>query len=206
VLLKIIYNLKRENDMTSQTAAAIAGLTSIHASSPVQKALFVVAGTLVLALASQISVPMLPVPITMQTFAVTMIGALYGWRLGGLTVLAWLGEAMIGLPVLAEMKSGIGPFIGPTAGYLVAFPLMAMLTGYFAARGISGNRWIASFALHFAANIFCLALGWAWLSGIIGADKAWAAGVAPFILGAALKSALAAAALKALAVKPAKAA
>lgn len=82
------------------------------------KVVFVLAGTLALAIASQIAVPMVPVPITMQTFAVTMIGVLYGWRLGVVTVLAWLGEAMLGAPVLAGGAGGIAPFMGATAGYL----------------------------------------------------------------------------------------
>lgn len=161
------------------------------------KTILVIAGTVALAIASQISVPMVPVPITMQTFAVTMIGALYGWRLGGLTVLAWLAEAMIGLPVLAEFKSGIAPFMGPTAGYLVAFPLMAVLVGFFTQKGVTANRVFLGFSLHFAANLLCLLLGWLWLAQIIGGEKAWLAGVLPFLLGAALKSALAAAVLKA---------
>jgi biotin transport system substrate-specific component len=162
---------------------------------------FVLAGTLALALASRISVPMVPVPITMQTFAVTMIGALYGWRLGTVTVLAWLGEAMVGLPVLAGGAGGIAPFAGPTAGYLVAFPLMAAMVGWLAERGWTGARLVLSFAAHFAANIFCLVLGGAWLATLIGTEKALMLGVVPFILGAVLKSALAAALLKAVAGK-----
>lgn len=161
------------------------------------KVVLVVIGTLALALASQISVPMVPVPITMQTFAVTMIGALYGWRLGGLTVLAWLAEAMVGFPVLAEFKSGIAPFMGPTAGYLVAFPLMAIFVGFLTEKSISANRLFAGFSLHLAANLLCLLLGWMWLAQVIGAEKAWIAGVVPFLIGAVLKSALAATVLKA---------
>lgn len=161
------------------------------------KVVLVVVGTLVLAIASQTSVPMVPVPITMQTFAVTMIGALYGWRLGGLTVLAWLAEAMVGFPVLAEFKSGIAPFMGPTAGYLVAFPLMAIFVGFLTEKGISANRLFAGFSLHLAANLLCLLLGWMWLAQVIGAEKAWIAGVVPFLIGAVLKSALAATVLKA---------
>ncbi|WP_312943398.1 biotin transporter BioY [Agrobacterium sp.] len=161
------------------------------------KVVLVVVGTLALAIASQISVPMVPVPITMQTFAVTMIGALYGWRLGGLTVLAWLAEAMVGFPVLAEFKSGIAPFMGPTAGYLVAFPLMAIFVGFLTEKGISANRLFAGFSMHLAANLLCLLLGWMWLAQVIGAEKAWIAGVVPFLIGAVLKSALAATVLKA---------
>lgn len=187
--------------MTIQTEVKSAGKLDVSTLSVVQKSMLVFAGTLVLALASQISVPMVPVPITMQTFAVTMIGALFGWRIGTLTVLAWLGEALVGLPVLAGMKFGIAPFMGPTAGYLVAFPLMAALVGYFTQTGVNGHRWVSGFTLHLAANLLCLALGWVWLAALIGAEKAWIGGVLPFILGAALKSALAAAAMKALALR-----
>lgn len=187
--------------MSVQFRTAPVGFFDLPSKSFVQQALFVVAGTLVLALASRIQVPMVPVPITMQTFAVTMIGALYGWRLAGLTVLAWLGEAMLGLPVLAGGASGLAPFIGPTAGYLVSFPIMAVLVGFMTERGIHGHRPVAGFLLHFGANAVGLALGWAWLAGLMGAEKAWLAGVAPFILGAVLKSALAAAVLRAMAQK-----
>ncbi|NTJ06263.1 biotin transporter BioY [Rhizobium lusitanum] len=162
----------------------------------VVKAAFVLAGTLALALASQISVPMVPVPITMQTFAITMIGALYGWRLGAITILAWLGEAMVGFPVLAGGAGGIAPFMGPTVGYLVSFPIIGALVGWLAERGWSGDRVVRSFLAHLSANILCLAIGGAWLAALIGAEKGWLLGVAPFILGAVLKSALAAAVLK----------
>ncbi|WP_159947096.1 biotin transporter BioY [Rhizobium sp. 18065] len=168
-----------------------------HRSLAVQAVLLVI-GTGVLALSSQISVPMVPVPITMQTFAITMIGVLYGWRLGALTVLAWLGEAMIGLPVLANGGAGLAPFVGPTAGYLVSFPLIAALAGFLAEKGWTGERLVLSFSAHLIANILCLAIGGAWLSWLIGLEKGLALGVTPFILGAVLKSALAAAVLMAL--------
>ena len=155
------------------------------------KAVFVVAGTLALALASRISVPMVPVPITMPTLAVT----LYGWRLGALTILAWLGEAMLGFPVLAGGAGGLAPFVGPTAGYLVSFPVIGALTGWLAERGWTGDRVVRSFASHLAGNILCLAIGGGWLAALIGAEKGWLFGAAPFILGAVLNSALAAAVL-----------
>ena len=175
-----------------------AGIFALSQKSALQQAFFVVAGTLLLALASRLSVPMVPVPVTMQTFAVTMIGALYGWRLATLTVLAWLGEAMLGLPVLAGGASGIAPFVGPTAGYLVSFPIMAALVGLATEKGVGKTSVVAAFCLHLFANALGLVLGWAWLAGLMGAEKAWLVGVAPFILGAVLKSALAASLLKAL--------
>ncbi len=162
------------------------------------RALLVLAGTAVLAFASQISVPMVPVPITMQTFAITMIGVLYGWRLGAATVLAWLGEAAIGLPVLANGAGGLAPFMGPTSGYLVSFPIIAALAGLLAEKGWTGERVVLSFSAHVLANMLCLAIGGAWLMLLLGVEKGLALGVVPFILGGVLKSALAAAVLMAI--------
>lgn len=159
----------------------------------------VLLGTLALAIASQISVPMLPVPMTMQTLAVVLIGALYGWRLGALTVLAWLGEAALGLPVLANGSGGIAPFMGPTAGYLASFPFVAALVGWLAERGWNGRRPAFAFASMLLGHGLCLLLGGLWLATLIGAEKAMLAGVAPFLLGSLVKSGLGAAILTALA-------
>ena len=192
--------------MTTILAPAARGFDPLGISGrslPVQAALLLF-GTGVLAIASQISVPMVPVPITMQTFTLTMIGVLFGWRLGALTVLAWLGEAMMGLPVLANGGGGLAPFVGPTAGYLVSFPIIAALAGYLAEKGWTGERVIKSFLAHLSANILCLVIGGAWLGYLIGAEKGLALGVTPFILGAVLKSALAAALLLALARRTTK--
>lgn len=156
----------------------------------------VVAGTVLLAVASRVEVWMVPVPITMQTYAVAVIGALYGWRLGTITVLAWLAQAAIGLPVLASGKFGLAPFVGPTAGYLFAFPLMALLTGWLAERGWNGSRLGLAFVSMLAANALCLALGGAWLATLMGWEKAIAVGVTPFVIGGVLKSGLGALTLR----------
>ncbi|AZO78489.1 MULTISPECIES: biotin transporter BioY [unclassified Bosea (in: a-proteobacteria)] len=158
----------------------------------------VVLGTLVLAIASQISVPMVSVPMTMQTLAVILIGALYGWRLGALTILAWLGEAALGLPVLASGKAGLAPFMGPTSGYLFSFPLVAALVGLLAERGWNGSRPAFAFASMLLGHALCLLLGGLWLATLIGAEKAVLAGVVPFLLGSLVKSGLGAAILMAL--------
>lgn len=155
--------------------------------------------TAVLTASSWVAVPMYPVPMTMQTFAVTLVGALFGWRLGAVTVLAWLAQAAAGLPVLAGGSGGLAAFAGPTAGYLMAFPLAAALTGYLAEQGWTGHRIALSFAAMVAGNALILAIGGAWLAGLIGLEAALAAGVTPFLLGALLKSALGAAALRAVA-------
>src|SRR5690606_1266686 len=118
----------------SQTRPSFSPL-NLEARSPAMRLAAVALGTLVLAVSSQIEVPMIPVPITLQTLIVPLIGALYGWRLGMATVLAWLGEAMMGLPVLSGGAVGLAHSSGPTAGYLFSFPLIAALTSYLVDRG-----------------------------------------------------------------------
>lgn len=156
-------------------------------------------GSCFLALSSYIEVPMVPVPVTMQTFAVALVGALYGWRLGGVTIVAWLIEGALGLPVLAGGAAGALHFVGPTGGYLFAFPVAGMAMGWLAERGWNGHRVGFAFAGMLVANALCLILGAAWLAVLIGPQKAFALGVAPFLIGALLKSALGAATLKLLA-------
>ena len=163
----------------------------------VYKAIAVLIGTALLAVSSWISVPMIPVPVTMQTFAVTMVGALYGWRLGGITVIAWLLQSFVGLPVLADGTPGQIAFAGPTAGYLLSFPVVAAFVGLLAERGLTRNPFTA-FGVMLMGNALCLALGGAWLANMIGFEKAWVFGVAPFIIGGVLKSALAAATIEML--------
>lgn len=160
------------------------------------KILAVGVGSLILTLSSWIVVPMVPIPVTMQTFAVTLIGALYGWRLGAATVLAWLGQAAVGLPVLAGGAGGLPHFFGPTGGYLLAFLLAAMVTGWLAERGWNGRRVGLAFVSMLVGNALCLVVGAAWLATIIGPKQAVIAGVLPFIVGGILKSGLAAVTLR----------
>lgn len=156
----------------------------------------VFAGTLFLTLSSYVVVPMYPVPTTMQTFAVMVVGAVYGWRLGAITILAWLAEAAAGLPVLAGGAGGLAHFAGPTAGYLLAFPIAGALVGWLAERGWNGHRFGLALAAMLLGAATCLAIGFAWLSILIGSEKAFALGVAPFLIGAAAKAVLAAATLR----------
>lgn len=162
----------------------------------------VVAGTLALALSSYVRVPMYPVPMTMQTLAVPLVGMLYGWRLGTITITAWLVQGALGLPVLSGGASGAHHFGGPTGGYLFAFPIAGALAGWLAERGWNGRRIGLAFLAMAAANAICLALGCAWLSATVGVEKAVALGVVPFLAGALVKSALGAVLLAALARRP----
>jgi biotin transport system substrate-specific component len=160
------------------------------------KAAAVIIGAAVLALSSYISVPMVPVPITLQTFAVTVIGALYGWRLGALTVIVWLALGAAGAPVLAGGASGAKYFLGATAGYLFAFPLAAALTGWLAEKGWNGRRPGYAFLSMLLGSAVCLAVGAVWLATKVGPEKALMAGVVPFLVGALIKSVLGAVVLR----------
>jgi len=159
----------------------------------------VMLGTLFLALSSYVEVPMVPVPVTMQTLAVTLVGALYGWRLGAITIIAWLAEAAVGLPVLSGGAAGAHHFVGPTAGYLFAFPVVGVVVGWLAERGWNGRKPVLAFLSLLLGNALCLGLGAAWLATLFGAEVAWTSGVAPFLIGGVLKSVLGAALLALLA-------
>jgi biotin transport system substrate-specific component len=155
----------------------------------------VLLGTVFLTVGSYIEVPMVPVPMTMQTFAVALIGALYGWRLGAVTIIAWLAEGAVGLPVLAGGAAGVHHFAGPTAGYLFAFPITGALVGWLAEYGWNGNKVSLAFVAMLLGNVTCLLFGAAWLATTIGVEQAIVHGVAPFLLGGLVKSALGAATL-----------
>jgi biotin transport system substrate-specific component len=171
---------------------------NIHSRSLVWQLGAVVAGTVFLAASSYVEVPMIPVPMTMQTFAVALVGALYGWRLGAITIIAWLLEGALGLPVLAGGAAGFQHFLGATGGYLFAFPISGAVAGWLAERGWNGKRPVLAFLGMLASNATCLALGGTWLAVMIGAEQALTFGVTPFLLGAVLKSVLGAAVLMAM--------
>ena len=142
-----------------------------------------------MALSARLDIPMHPVPMTMQSWAVLLAGAVLGARWGVAAVLVYLAAAAIGLPVLSDGAGGLSPFTGPTAGYLVAFPIAAGLTGAAASRGLL-DRPVAGLAVLFVAHLVLLGLGAAWLARAMGLEAALAAGFTPFLIGAAVKSAL----------------
>lgn len=153
------------------------------------------AGTLLLTLSAKTRVVLGPVDMSMQTLAVMLIAATFGMRLGVATLLLYMAEGMLGLPVFQgtpERGIGLAYMLGTTGGYLVGFVAVAAIVGWAADRG-----WDRSFfrflGVLLVAEIVMLALGFAWLAGIIGPDKAWVAGVVPFIVPDLVKVGLAAA-------------
>ena len=156
--------------------------------------LLALVGSLLIAASAQVQVPMYPVPMTMQSFAVLVIGMAYGARLGFATVLLYLAEGALGLPVFAGFKGGAPHLIGPTGGYLVDFALAAGLVGCLAERGWDRSL-LRTFAAMMAGKVVIFLLGVGWLATLIGTEKAIALGFLPFIYGIVLKVALAMAVL-----------
>jgi biotin transport system substrate-specific component len=177
----------------------------------VRDGLLVLAGSMLMALTAQISIPLpfTPVPITGQTFGVLLIGALLGPRLGALTMLVYLAQGLLGLPVFAGGRSawtpssipGIPVIIGPTAGYLFSFPIAAAVVGALAHRGWDRKVWTAVPAM-LLGNVIILVLGFLWLAGATALFRGSVDVVAllnlaviPFLPGDAIKILLAALAL-----------
>ncbi|MBP1464166.1 biotin transporter BioY [Candidatus Chloroploca sp. M-50] len=177
----------------------------------VRDGLLIVAGTILMAMLARISIhlPFTPVPITGQTLGVYLIGALYGPRLGALTLLAYLGQGLLGLPVFSMGTSAWSPsripglpvIFGPTAGYLFAFPVAAAVVGYLANRGWDRKIRTALPAM-LAGEAIILVMGFTWLvvatallTGSVSISALLVAAVLPFLPGAALKIGLASVAL-----------
>jgi biotin transport system substrate-specific component len=167
----------------------------------VKQVALVLVGVLVLAVAAKIKVPMWPVPITMGTFAVLIIGAAYGARLGLVTILAYMLVGAIGFDVFAGSSAeaaGLTYMMGGTGGYLVGYVLATLALGALAQRGWDRSVvWMALAML--IGTVLIYVPGLAWLGQLYGWDKpilAW--GLTPFLIGDALKLALAALVLPAV--------
>ena len=145
-----------------------------------------VLGTIVLAISAKVKIPFYPVPMTMQTFVVLLLGVSFGWRLGLFTITLYLIEGIAGLPVFAgtpEKGVGIVYFIGPTMGYLVGFMVAVYLAGLFKFK----NNFIINFIkLVFAVSMIYL-FGMLWLAKFTGWDKVFMAGAQPFLLAELFK-------------------
>ena len=163
----------------------------------VKRAALVVAFSLLVALSAQVVVPLpwTPVPVTLQTFAVLLTGALLGPRLGAAALFAYLLEGAAGLPFFSAGRGGLGHLLfSPTAGYLLAYPVAAYVTGRLAERGWD-RRYLSAAAAMAVGSAIILAGGWLGLLRFFAPAEAFARGVATFVAGDVLKIALAAAVL-----------
>lgn len=168
-----------------------------------RQALLVLGGSLFIALAAQVSVPFFPVPLTLQTLAILIVGLSFGSRLGAVTLLAYLAQGAAGLPVFANGMNGVA-FFGPTAGFLVGFVMMAWIAGLAADRGMTKSVFgSAAAALVASAALYIPGIAWPMaVAGATGLDAAWvgqdfasyywAYFIAPFVLGDVVKAVLAA--------------
>ncbi len=168
-----------------------------------KKALLVIAGTIFIALAAQIAIPFIPVPLTLQTFAILIVGLTFGSRLGAVTLLTYLAEGAAGLPVFANGGAGLPYMMGPTAGFLLGFVVMAYLAGLAVEKGLA-KGFVGTVVAAIVASIVLYIPGVAWpmfiaeLTGATGkwvgssASSIWTYWVSPFLLGDALKAVLAA--------------
>ena len=146
-------------------------------------------GTLILAISAKVQVPFWPVPMTMQTFVVFLIGMTYSVRLSFLTLLVYLAEGAFGLPVFAA-GGGLAYLVGPTAGYLYGMLVAAIVISFFAGKGF-GSSYIKTTLTLLLGSIIIFSFGIFYLGSLIGYEKAFQAGLIPFIPSEIFKIALA---------------
>jgi len=157
-----------------------------------RKAGLVLGGSLFIALAAQVSVPFFPVPLTLSTLAVLLVGLTLGARLGAAAVLAYLAEGAMGLPVFAGGMSSAS-LVGPTAGFLYGYVGMAWLAGLAVEKGVA--RGVVSTALcGIGVSALLYVPGLAWPAAVMGVGAAdlWAHWMAPFLIGDTVKAVIAA--------------
>ncbi|MBP2314005.1 biotin transporter BioY [Azospirillum soli] len=156
----------------------------------------VVLGSALLAVSAKVQVPFWPVPMTMQSMVVILLGMAYGSRLAAATVALYLLEGLAGLPVFAGAGAGPAYMAGPTGGYLLGFLLAATFTGWLAERGWDRTpvKAVAALAI---GHALLFVPGVAWMAVLFGGEKAIALGLAPFWAATILKTALGAAIMQA---------
>lgn len=175
---------------------AAAGRTGMRGVDWTRAVLLVVLGGVLLTLSAKVQVPSYPVPLTLQTLAVLVLSAAYGWRLAGTTLVAYVLEGAAGLPVFAGPSPGYVSLMGPTGGFILGFVIAGLFVGWFAEQG--WDRPLARLAgLMVAGHAIVFAVGLPWLAHFTGVEKAWLLGVQPFLLATLVKTALAIALMRA---------
>lgn len=166
-----------------------------------QPVLLVLLGSLFLGLLAQVSIilPFTPVPITGQSLGVALIGASLGRKLGFLTVVTYLVEGLAGLPVFSAGGFGLAKILGPTGGYLVAFPFAAALIGFLVEKYGADRKFFSTLFSMLAGDVITFSLGALWLgvwlslgSKFPGVWGVLMMGVIPFLPGSLIKASLAA--------------
>ncbi len=178
-------------------SASVRTLTLADAALPradvFRNALLIAGASLAVAVAARIAIPLpwTPVPVTGQSFAVLLTGMVLGARRGFLALVLYLAEGAAGLPVFAGGAAGAAVLLGPSGGYLTAFPLAAALTGWLAGRGWD-RRTLTTFAAMLIGSAVIFAGGLAGLARFVPVERLLATGLLPFIPGDVVKALLAA--------------
>lgn len=178
----------------SATYAPLAHVVLNDQNTLIRNVLLAVAGSIALWISAKVQIPFFPVPMTLQTLVVLVIGMAYGWRLGAATIALYLAQGAMGLPVFAgtpEKGIGLAYMIGPTGGFLLGFLLAAVAVGYLAERGWDRNIFTTAGAM-LVGNALIYVPGLFWLASIIGWDKSIEFGIVPFLLADLFKLILAA--------------
>ena len=175
----------------AHTATGISTLEALAGGSLAKKAAIVVTGSLFLAVMSQIAVPFFPVPMTLQTLAVLLVGLTLGARMGAATLIGYLAEGAAGLPVFAGGANGAAMF-GPTAGFLFGFVGMAWIAGLAVDRGIRGFVPTTLVALLASAALYLPGLAWPAITMGVPMDTLLSGWALPFLVGDVVKAVLAA--------------
>ena len=166
-------------------------MEAINKTSKIEKiiklTLITIVGTILITISAKIKIPFYPVPMTMQTFVILLIGITLGYKIGLATVTLYLFEGIIGLPVFAnspEKGIGIAYFIGPTMGYLIGF----LIAVYFAGLFKYDKGLINTFLKLIFSVSFIYIIGLIWLGTLIGWDKPiFKLGAQPFLLAELFK-------------------
>jgi biotin transport system substrate-specific component len=159
----------------------------------VRELVLVLGAAALMGVLAQLAIPFVPVPITGQTLGVLLLGALLGSRRGALALVAYLAEGLAGLPVYANGASawtpssaGVPTILGPTAGYLLSFPVAAYVVGALAERGWDRRVWTAGAAMAVGQAVI-YAGGLSWLAQLVGPGRAVELGLLPFVAGDTVK-------------------
>lgn len=157
-------------------------------------ALLVLGGAALVALVAQVEIPLKPVPVTLQTLAVLLVGAALGWKRGAASLTTYLLAGAAGLPVFAGGSAGLAKFAGPTGGYLLSYVFAAAAVGWLVQTYALDRRPVGAALAMLVASVVIYAFGLTWLGMVTGlkGQALLNAGLTPFLLGDSLKIALAA--------------
>ncbi len=154
-------------------------MSNLEKHSTLSQLFLILAGSLLLAISAQITIPLQPVPVTLQSFAALLIGMTLGPKTSVKIIVAYLIEGACGLPVFANFHFGLPILFGPTGGYLLGFLPTAALTGFLLQRGFA-KHYLTTFLAALLGTIVLFVFGYLVLSFYVGFHNAYEFGVVPF--------------------------